>query len=82
MRRMIGFLMMVGVVGFIGCGGDKDSPTGPSEEITKWGKTFGDGWGESVQQTVDGGFIVTGGDDLGVFLLKTDGQGNIENLDE
>ena len=27
--------LMVGVVGFIGCGGDKDSPTGPSNEVTK-----------------------------------------------
>ena len=30
MRRMIGLLMMLGVVGFIGCGGDSDSPTGPT----------------------------------------------------
>ena len=34
MKRMIGLLMMVGlvvgVVGFGGCGGDKDSPTEPS----------------------------------------------------
>ena len=39
--------------------------------------------GHSVQQTVDGGFIVTGDELTGgageptVFLLKTDGQGNI-----
>jgi antitoxin component YwqK of YwqJK toxin-antitoxin module len=31
---MIGLLMM-GVVGFVGCGGDKDSPTGPTNEVTK-----------------------------------------------
>ena len=38
MKRMIGLLVMVvGVVGFNGCGGDSDSdsPTGPSNEVTK-----------------------------------------------
>ena len=35
MRRMIGFLMMVGLMVGVGCGGDSDSPTGSSEEITK-----------------------------------------------
>ena len=44
------------------------------------------GWGRSVQQTVDGGFIVTGYDteregegesySVVALLLKTDGQGN------
>ena len=39
------------------------------------------GWGSSVQQTTDGGFIVTGYDgdvdvDSVMFLLKTDSQGN------
>ena len=75
-KRMIGLLMVLGMVmGFIsGCGGD--SSTGPSEEITKWRKTFGKGWGNSVQQTVDGGFIVTGRDG-DVFLFKTNELGNI-----
>ncbi len=44
-------------------------------ESCDWQKTFEDGWGSSVQQTVDGGFIVTGYDDGDVLLLKTDGQG-------
>ena len=87
MRRIIGLLMMVGVVGFVGCGGDKDSSTGPSEETTKWRKDLGEGFANSVQQTVDGGFVVTGyhdnddndySEDYGLFLLKTDGQGNEE----
>ena len=45
-------------------------------ESCDWKKTFGDGSGYSVQQTVDGGFIVTGYDDGDGLLLKTDGQGN------
>ena len=47
----------------------------------EWRKTFGGGDSYSVQQTVDGGFIVTGevyDDDYVVLLLKTDGQGNEE----
>ena len=80
MMRLLGLLMIVGVlVGMSGCGGDSDSPTGPSDEITKWRKTFGPGWGFEVQQTLDGGFIATGiqvdGEQL---LLKTDAQGNEE----
>jgi len=75
MKRMIGLLMVMGLL--VGCGEDSDSPTEPSEEITTWRKTFGEGWGYSVQQTLDGGFIVTGDDVDGVLLLKTDGLGNI-----
>ena len=86
MKRMIGLLMVLGLMVSVGCGGDSDSPTGPSVEITKpseevttWRKTFREGGGSSVQQTVDGGFIVTGRDDNDyVLLLKTDGQGNEE----
>ena len=80
---------MVLLVGFVGCSGDKDSSTGPTEgpegqtlEVeTEWRKTFGEGRSYSVQQTVDEEFIVTGYDgdvdvDSVMFLLKTDGQGN------
>ena len=55
-------------------------PTGQEEleQIDEgWAKTFGDGYGMSVQQTVDGGFIVTGYDDDGVFLLKAYELGTI-----
>ena len=61
-------------------------PTGQEEleQIDEgWAKTFGDGYGMSVQQTVDGGFIVTGyeedeGEEEVFLLFKTDGQGNEE----
>ena len=143
MKKILGLLMVMGLmVSFGGCGGDKDSPTGPSEEVAKgpqgqtlevkteeydngnikvefqyyrdggsvvkhgyykeygetgnlldedtyregscvesceWRKTYGDGYGKSVQQTVDGGFVVTGRDgDRDFLLIKTDGQGNEE----
>jgi len=46
--KRLGLLMMsglvVGVVGFIGCGGDKDSPTGGDEEkLLVWTTTHDDG---------------------------------------
>ncbi len=52
----------------------------------QWRKTFGVGVGNSVQQTEDGGFVVTGMGggwrDSHVFLLKTNEVGYIEALDD
>ena len=48
-----------------------------------WSRTFGgplhDG-GSSVQQTIDGGFIITGYTDSygGIYLIKTDANGSVE----
>ena len=44
-----------------------------------WNKTFGDAGGEfgaSVQQTSDGGYVITGGEWGGMGLVKTDASGN------
>jgi hypothetical protein len=45
-----------------------------------WHKTFGDStvseFGNSVQQTSDGGYVIAGGTGLGVWLVKTDASGN------
>ena len=46
-----------------------------------WTKTFeGVGWtcGYSVQQTTDGGFVITGHINDDVCLIKTDGSGNVQ----
>jgi hypothetical protein len=55
------------------------------ENESKWAKTFGEGYGDctyAVQQTSDGGYILTGmtgsyGDEYGdAWLIKTDPNGN------
>lgn len=53
---------------------------------TLWTKTFGgdsNDWAKSVQQTADGGYILTGGagsfgNSYQVYLVKTDENGNME----
>ena len=45
-----------------------------------WETTFGGtvhDLGNSVQQTTDGGYIITGNTNLNVYLIKTDGNGNV-----
>ena len=46
----------------------------------QWSQTFGEitiyEVGYSVQQTNDGGYIITGNEDLKIFLIKTDVSGN------
>ena len=52
------------------------------KEMKSGEKALGYGEGSSVQQTLDGGFIVTGKGDDGVLLLKTNELGHIYNLDD
>ena len=75
--------MMVGFVVGVGSGRNNGSPKGPRDEITKWTKTFGIGRGFSVQQTVDGGFVVTGIDgDENLFYSRQLVKEISNNFDE
>jgi hypothetical protein len=56
----------------------------PTAKTTTWSKTFGEvglDWGYSIQETRDGGYIITGGtwdeaNSGGILLLKIDRLGN------
>jgi hypothetical protein len=48
--------------------------------VEQWNQTFGDindDGGNSVQQTTDGGYVITGWTLWDIYLIKTDGNGNI-----
>ena len=96
MTKLLLILMVVSV--WSGCK-DSEGPMGPTgqeeggdspteqEELEQidegWAKTFGDGYGMSVQQTVDGGFIVTGPEgEYNLFLLKTNELGYTDDLED
>ena len=73
-------ILLVGVLLFSTC----EEPTKDDEETVGFVKTFDVGAGYSVQQTSDGGYIITGYTVAGdpdyyfpdMLLIKTDSQGN------
>ncbi|MGA2955857.1 MAG: CARDB domain-containing protein [Thermodesulfobacteriota bacterium] len=44
----------------------------------QWQKTYGDGWARSIQQTSEGGYIVTGAREEQAWLMKLDEKGEIQ----
>ena len=86
MRRMIGFLMMVGLVIGVGCGDDDSSPTSSSvsqddysETIVGTWKWYGEPhWTFSVDGTVDfDGWVTYLWAISGSTLTITDSDGNL-----
>jgi len=73
--------------GYVVCGTISNDPFGwdiwlirtDAQGNTLWNKTYDDGgheWGHSVEQTSDGGYIITGSSDGDVWLIKADNLGN------
>jgi hypothetical protein len=57
----------------------KTDPAGNQQ----WSKTYGgtdDEWAHSVQQTVDGGYIIVGSERAGALLVKADASGDMQTL--
>ena len=64
MKRMIGFLMMVGLVIGVGCGDDDSSPTSSSVSQDKYSETIVGTWndgGEPILTFNDDGTVVYDG---------------------
>jgi hypothetical protein len=79
-------VLLLGFISFISlsaCTGLLELVSEPGPDL-QWSRTFGDGgentYGNSVQQTTDGGYILCGmietPDEEGAWLIKTDADGN------
>jgi hypothetical protein len=79
-------ILLLGIIPFISlsaCTGLLELVSEPGPDI-QWSRTFGDGrnvWGNSVQQTTDGGYILCGrtetpSEERVAWLIKTDADGN------
>ena len=76
MRRMIGFLMMVGLVSGVGCGDDDSSPTSSSVSQDKYSETIVGTWndgGEPILTFNDDGTVVYDGSE-GNYTWSIDGS--------
>ena len=70
---------------FVGTNIDYEGGLGPriwlvktnDQGIMAWEKILTNGVGSSVQQTLDNGYIISGYNDTGMLLIKTDNSGNI-----
>jgi len=74
-------LGLVLVISLVACAG-KPEPVLQSGSTSQWYKTFSSGEGNSVLQTIDGGYIVCGttgsysAPESYIYLMKTDAYGN------
>ncbi len=84
-HSLLSALMLVFLIAIPGCDDGVSDGGGSDSEIETWSRTFGgsdDDWGESVRETSDGGFVITGATssygagNSDVWLIRTDGLGN------
>ena len=77
MRRMIGFLMMVGLVSGVGCGDDDSSPTSSSVSQDKYSETIVGTWkdgGEPIWTFNADGTVVYDGSEEYIYIWSIDGS--------